>query len=96
MCRVNTFEKRVIVGKDDAGRNKYHSVHEYTDTLKNMYTEFLGSTEFAAFTRRTGRILFDFQVSSMQLQVYSEAQDACMCRRSGGRIRRAAQVHEGR
>ena len=60
------------MGKDDAGNDKYHSVHEYIDTLRNMYSDFLDSTEFAAFTRRTGR-------TDMCYTVFKSAALSCKC-----------------
>lgn len=72
VCRVNTFERRVKVGKDDAGRDKYHAVHEYSDTLKSMYTDFLDSSEFADFTRRTGR-------TNLCFSLFQSAALSCKC-----------------
>ena len=49
--RVNTFSKKVKVGED-----QYHAIHEYNDTLKNIYVDdFKTSMEFQSFCRRTGR-----------------------------------------
>ena len=49
--RVNTFASKINVGD-----MKYHAVHEYNDTLKNIYLDdFQASVEYMAFRKRTGR-----------------------------------------
>lgn len=56
--RVNTFASKVKIGKD-----KYHAVHEYQDTLKNIYLdEFLTSMEFQDFARRTGKTSISYGI----------------------------------
>jgi hypothetical protein len=47
---VNTFGNKIKVGKD-----KFHPVHEYCDSLKNIYQDdFKNSIEFQEFVERTG------------------------------------------
>lgn len=56
-CRVNTFSPKVHVGK-----GVFHPVHEYCDTMKNIYhNDFLKSAEFKAFQERTGRETLGFR-----------------------------------
>lgn len=60
-CRVNTFANKVRVGKDSAGKDQFHPVHEYRDTVKNIYTDvFLKSLAFKEFQERTGRETLSF------------------------------------
>lgn len=55
-CRVNTFGSKVRV---DEG--VFHAVHEYNDTLRNIYLDdFQQSEEFQAFCNRTGRSSIGF------------------------------------
>ena len=49
--RVNTFGNKVKVVP-----GLYHAVHEYNDTLKNIYLDdFQASEEFQSFCNRSGR-----------------------------------------
>lgn len=43
--RVNTFGPKIKVGKDVSGNSIYHPVHEYNDTLKNIYLDDFLSSE---------------------------------------------------
>lgn len=67
-CRVNTFGSKVKVGED-----RYHAVHEYTDTLKNIYMDdFRNSIEFQNFAQRTGR-------SSVSYGLFLKGALSCKC-----------------
>lgn len=53
---MNTFSGKVKVADDT-----YHAVHEYHDTLKNIYLDdFLSSREFEEFVARTGKTSVSF------------------------------------
>ena len=55
-CRVNTFDNKVNVGKDENGDIIYHMPHEYTDLLENIYKKhFLTSMEYKKFCAEQGR-----------------------------------------
>lgn len=59
--RVNTFANKVKVGTDSEGRYLYHPVHEYRDSVKNIYADdFLKSQAFKDFQERTGRATLSF------------------------------------
>ena len=48
---MNTFGNKIKIGPD-----KYHAMHEYHDTLKNIYLDdFLNSVDFEEYCARTGR-----------------------------------------
>jgi hypothetical protein len=54
--RINTFRNKVLI---DEGL--YHPVHEYCDTLKNIYLDdFLHSPQYNEFKERTGRNTISF------------------------------------
>lgn len=56
VCRVNTFGSKIKVTE-----NVYHAVHEYHDTLKNIYLdEFQCSVEFQDFVAKTGKTSVSF------------------------------------
>lgn len=56
MNRVNTFGNKVKCGKDKNGNDIFHPIHEYNDTLKNIYADdFKESIAFEEFCKRTGR-----------------------------------------
>ena len=59
--RVNTFANKVNIGKNSEGIDQYHPVHEYRDTVKNIYADdFLKSQAFKDFRERTGRATISF------------------------------------
>ena len=54
-CRVNTFDNKVLVGKDCMGNKIYHAKHEYSDVLDNVYeNDFLLSEEYKKFQMKNG------------------------------------------
>jgi hypothetical protein len=60
-CRINTFGTKVKVGVDDHGEIIEHAVHEYHDTLKNIYLgDFKQSDEFEEYCRRSGKADISF------------------------------------
>lgn len=71
LCRVNTFGNKIKVGP-----KSYHAVHEYHDTLKNIYLDdFKNSVEFKDFQQRTGR-------SSLSYTKFLEGALMCPCIRA--------------
>jgi hypothetical protein len=55
-CRVNTFANKVEVAPE-----VYHPVHEYQDTLKNIYLDdFKTSAEYKLFQKKTGKTNISF------------------------------------
>ena len=53
---MNTFGSKVKIAD-----GIYHAVHEYTDTLKNIYyDEFRNSIELQDFVQRTGKTMVSF------------------------------------
>jgi hypothetical protein len=60
-CKVNTFGSKVKVGIDERGKVIEHAVHEYHDTLKNIYLgEFKQSDDFEEYCGRTGNTDISF------------------------------------
>lgn len=60
-CRLNTFGAKVKVGTDINGLDIEHAVHEYHDTLQNIYLgDFMESEEFAKFCQRSGKTGISF------------------------------------
>ena len=54
--RLNTFGPKVRVGTNQAGDPIEHHVHEYHDTLKNIYLgDFKESVEFEDYCRTSGK-----------------------------------------
>lgn len=52
-CRINTFERKIEVGTDESGDRIFHPIHEYTDTLENIYRrDFCESKEYKEFRER--------------------------------------------
>ena len=59
--RYNTFGTKVFCGVDENGDDIEHSVHEYHDTLHNIYLgDFKESEHFEEFCRRTGKTDISF------------------------------------
>jgi hypothetical protein len=72
-CRINTFGKKVKVGKDSCGHDIFHPVHEYSNTLNDIYTsEFLESEEYEAMLVVSGR-------SSISFTKFREGALMCKC-----------------
>ena len=68
---MNTFGNKVKVAPD-----VYHPIHEYHDTLKNIYIDdFKNSVEFQEFKGRTGR-------SSISYTKFLEGALKCPCIRA--------------
>lgn len=66
--RVNTFGNKVKVGE-----NEYHAVHEYNDSLRNIFLDdFKHSLEFDMFCKRTGR-------KSLSYSKFVEGALSCPC-----------------
>jgi hypothetical protein len=71
--RINTFGTKVIVGTNEDGTPIYHPIHEFGDTLWNIYLEdFKRSKEFAELCRQTGRTTISFSK-------FREGALACPC-----------------
>ena len=61
VCRINTFGSKIVVGKDQEGNNVEHAVHEYHDTLQNIYCgDFKKSDESKDFCEATGRTTLSY------------------------------------
>lgn len=70
-CRVNTFGGKVKVAEET-----YHAVHEYQDTLKNIYLDdFQSSRELEDFVARTGK-------TSVSFTKFKEGALMCPCIRA--------------
>lgn len=73
---MNTFCSKVRVSEKNAPTAEYHAVHEYNDTLKNIFAdEFLNSIEFQDFVERTGK-------QSISFSKFLEGACACPCIRA--------------
>ena len=72
-CRVNTFGSKVKVGIDERGEVVEHAVHEYHNTLKNIYLgEFKQSDDFEEYCGRTGN-------TDISFSKFTEGALACPC-----------------
>lgn len=70
---MNTFGAKIHVGTDENGNKIEHAIHEYHDTLKNIYLgDFKESQEYNAYLQRSGKK--DLSFSSFKAGV-----DLCNC-----------------
>lgn len=70
--RINTFGKKVKIGVDERGEPIFHPIHEYINTLKEMYIDFLDSSEHDNLLRITGR-------ESIGFTTFKEGALSCKC-----------------
>jgi hypothetical protein len=71
MCRVNTFSAKVKVAE-----GVYHPVHEYRDTVRNIYNDdFLHSAEYRSLLEEHDR-------DSISFSKFKEGAFMCPCIRS--------------
>ena len=72
-CRINTFGARTTVGTDKDGNKIEHAVHEYHDTLKNIYLDdFKQSEQYEMFCRDSGKKEIGFTL-------FKEGALSCSC-----------------